>query len=311
MESNSSARSHANMSHDAYGLKGKRALITGAGTGIGLEVALEFARCGADVVFHYNHSSAGATDGVRQAHFLGVRAVAVPADLSNLYEAQQLARTAEAQLGPIDILVNNAGITFNVPFLDMTSEEFQKLYDVNVRAGFFLTQQLVSGMIERGGGAVCNVASVHGLQGAAEHAAYAGTKGAIIAQTRALGVELAHRGVRVNAIAPGWIDVENHARAIANYDRTAMQQVAYEKVPAGRFGLPADVAKLAVFLCSGAASFIVGQTFVIDGGTTALMSLFADFRASSAGQYGRMYVSSSGHRRVDPYSSENWHDTSG
>jgi NAD(P)-dependent dehydrogenase (short-subunit alcohol dehydrogenase family) len=145
-------------------------------------------------------------------------------------------------------------------------------------------------MIERGGGAICNLTSVHGLQGAAEHAAYAGTKGAIIAHTRALGVELAHLGVRVNAIAPGWIDVENHARVATDYDPEQAKKTAAQKVPVGHYGVPLDVARLAVFLCSDAASFIVGQTLVIDGGTTALMSLLADFRTPSAARYGQDYM---------------------
>jgi NAD(P)-dependent dehydrogenase (short-subunit alcohol dehydrogenase family) len=120
---------------------------------------------------------------------------------------------------------------------------------------------------------------------------YAGTKGAIIAHTRALGVELAHRGVRVNAIAPGWIDVENHARAVPDYDPAGAKALASEKVPVGRHGSPIDVARLAVFLCSDAASFIIGQTFVIDGGTTALMSLLSDFRTRSRARFGQDYLS--------------------
>lgn len=272
------------------GVRDKRVLVTGAGTGIGREIALEFARNGAHVALHYSRSAEGALSAASQAGHYGVRMEAISADLSNLDEVQDLVKRAEAAIGPIDILVNNAGITFNVPFLQMEPYQFQKLYDVNVRAGFFLSQQVAKGMIERGGGAICNLTSVHGLQGAAEHAAYAGTKGAIIAHTRALGVELAHRGVRVNAIAPGWIDVENHARAAADYDPQHTKQVAAQKVPVGRYGVPIDVARLAVFLCSEAASFIVGQTFVIDGGTTALMSLLADFRTPSADRFGQDYV---------------------
>lgn len=272
------------------GVRNKRVLVTGAGTGIGREIALEFARNGAHVALHYSRSAEGALSAVSQASHLGVRMEAIQADLSNLDEATRLIEGAEAAIGPIDILINNAGITFNVPFLQMEPYQFQKLYDVNVRAGFFLSQHIARGMIERGGGAICNLTSVHGLQGAAEHAAYAGTKGAIIAHTRALGVELAHQGVRVNAIAPGWIDVENHARAAADYDPEKAKKVAAQKVPVGHYGVPLDVARLAVFLCSDAASFIIGQTFVIDGGTTALMSLLADFRTPSAARYGQDYV---------------------
>lgn len=269
---------------------GKRVLVTGAGTGIGREIALEFARCRAHVVFHYSQSESGVISAVKEARLQGVQAESIQADLSNLDETQRLIGHAESAIGPLDILINNAGITFNVPLVEMTPDQFQRLYDVNVRAGFLLTQQVVPGMAQRGGGAICNLTSVHGLQGAAEYAAYAGTKGAIIAQTRALGVELAHLRIRVNAIAPGWIDVENHALAVAEYDAAATQRTAATKVPAGRYGLPCEVARLAVFLCSEDASFIVGQTLVIDGGTTALMSLFADSRSPSTARYGRQYV---------------------
>lgn len=272
-------------------IRGKCVLVTGAGTGIGREIALEFARCGADVAFHYSHSAEGALTGADEARSCGVRAEAIHADLSDLGETGRLAEKAQKALGRIDVLINNAGITFNKPFLKIEPHQYQKLYDVNVRAGFFLSQRLVPDMINRGGGAICNLTSVHGLQGVPEHAIYAGTKGAIIAYTRALGVELAHRGVRVNAIAPGWVNVENHARAVSHYDPEAVKKTAAEKVPVGRYGTPIEIARLAVFLCSEAASFIIGQTFVIDGGTTALMSLFPDFRTESIAHYGEAYVS--------------------
>lgn len=276
-----------------FDMRGETVLVTGAGTGIGREIALAFARCGADVVFHHSSSSAGALSGVIEAEVLGVRAIALRADLSNLDEVARLATDAEAALGKVDILVNNSGITYNAPFLQMEADRFQKLYDVNVRAGFFLTQALVPAMIKRRGGTILNLTSVHGLQGAAEHAAYAGTKGAIIAQTRALGIELAYQGVRVNAIAPGWIDVENHALAVPHYDAATSAQTAARQIPVGRIGKPADIAQLALFLCSEAASFITGQCFVADGGTTALMSLFPDFRSPSNAHFGERYMGNS------------------
>jgi len=269
---------------------GKGVLVTGSGTGIGREIALEFARQGADVAFHYNASPDGALSGVADARACGVRAEAFRANLADLTEGNRLAEEATAFLGKINALVNNAGITFNKPFLKVDPVQFQKVYDVNVRAGFFLIQKLVPVMIESGGGVVCNLTSIHGLQGVTEHAVYAGTKGAIIAYTRALGVELAHRGVRINAIAPGWIAVENHAKAIPNYDPAQAKRQASERVPAGRYGLPIDVARLAVFLCSDAASFLVGQTIILDGGTTALMSLMPDFRSESTARFGEGYL---------------------
>src|SRR6202012_2848959 len=156
----------------------------------------------------------------------------------------------------VDALVNNAGITFNKPFLQTDPSRYQKVYDVNVRAGFFLAQRLVPGMIAAGGGAICNLTSVHGFQGVPEHAVYAGTKGAIIAYTRALAIELAHRGIRVNAIAPGWVNVENYHRAIPGFNEADAAKAAAEKIPLGRSGLKSEIAKLAVFLCSDDASYI-------------------------------------------------------
>lgn len=268
----------------------KRVLVTGAGTGIGREVALEFARQGAHVAFHFSSSPAGAVSGAGEAAALGVRAKAFQADFSDLAEVDRLAAEVFEFLGGVDVLINNAGITFNKPFFQTDPERYQKVFDVNVRAGMFLSQKVGIKMVEQGGGAICNLTSIHGLTGASEHAVYAGTKGAIIASTRALAVELAPKGVRVNAIAPGWIHVENHASAMPGMTEEDLRKAAAEKIPAGRYGYPIDVARLAVFLCSDAASFIIGQTIVIDGGTTALMSLMSDFRNESTARFGERYL---------------------
>jgi NAD(P)-dependent dehydrogenase (short-subunit alcohol dehydrogenase family) len=268
----------------------KRVLVTGAGTGIGQGIALEFARCGADVVVHYSHSSSGAEQTVAEARKCGVRAEMIQADFDKVAEVQELARQAITFLGGIDILVNNAGITLNKPFLKCTPEQFDKVYHVNMRAQFFLTQKVVEDMLTRQKGAICNLTSIHGVQGAPEHSIYAGTKGAIIAYTRALAVELAWRGIRVNAIAPGWVTVENYYGALPGFNEKDAKQSAYEKVPVARYGLPQDIAKLAVFLCSDEAGYIVGQTIVADGGTTSLMSLMADFRTESSARFGEKYL---------------------
>lgn len=271
-------------------LRLKNVLVTGSGTGIGREVGLEFARQGANVAFHYSSTKTGAVEAVAEALALGVKAAAFQADFSQLEDVQRLGREVLEMFGRIDILVNNAGITFNKPFLKIEPAQFEKLYDVNIRASFFLSQALVPAMIEAGKGAICNITSIHGIVGAAEHAAYAGTKGAIIAYTRALAVELAHQGVRVNAVAPGWISVEGIYDAIAGYEDSEAQKMAFEKVPAARYGLPIDVARLVAFVCSDAASYMVGQTLVLDGGTTALMSLLPDFRTESDARFGEKYL---------------------
>jgi NAD(P)-dependent dehydrogenase (short-subunit alcohol dehydrogenase family) len=271
-------------------LAGKRALVTGSGTGIGREIALEFARQGADVVLHYAHSGAGADSAVREIEALGRRSAVVRANFDDLDEVAELAQRAIDFLGGVDCLVNNAGITLNKPFLEVTREQFELLYAVNIRAQFFLTQRIVQDMLPRGGGAVCNISSVHGFQGAPEHSVYAGTKGAIVAYTRTLAVELAHRGVRVNAIAPGWVTVENYYRAIPGFQDETAREAARDAVPVGRAGTPRDIAQLAAFLCGDEAQFIIGQTLIADGGTTALMSLFPNFREQSKNRFGTGYV---------------------
>lgn len=267
-------------------MKGKRVIVSGSGTGIGREVALEFAREGANVVFHYGHSAEGAKSAVEEARKMGVEAEAFQADFDKLDEVINLARLAIQFLGGIDILVNNSGISFNKPFLKVEPAQFDRLYNVNIRAQFFLTQEVAANMLQHGGGAICNLSSIHGLQGAPEHTVYAGTKGAIIAYTRSLAVELGHKGIRVNCIAPGWVTVENYYKVLPGFNLKDAQKHASEVVPCARYGLPIDIAKLAVFLCSDDASFIIGQTLVVDGGTTTLMSLFPDFHNESQARFG-------------------------
>jgi NAD(P)-dependent dehydrogenase (short-subunit alcohol dehydrogenase family) len=271
-------------------LEGRKALVTGSGTGIGREIALEFARQGADVVLHFSHSAAGAQSAVEEIKAMGRRSIAFRANFEKADEAVSLGRAAVEFLSGIDCLVNNSGITMNKPFLKVTREQYFTLMNVNFHSPYFLTQSVVEDMVANGGGAVCNITSVHGLSGAPEHSVYAATKGAIIAFTRTLGIEVAHKGVRVNAIAPGWINVENHAKAVPGFDEAEAAATARNAVPVGRFGAPLEIAKMAAFLCSEDAGFIVGQTIVVDGGTTALMSLISDFRNESPARFGIGYV---------------------
>ncbi len=276
---------------DRLRFEGKKVLVTGSGTGIGRGIALEFAREGADVALHYAHSAAGAKSAAAEIEAMGRRVVVLQANFEDVDSVIKLGAEAVEALGGIDCLVNNSGITFNKPFLKITAEQYNTVFSVNIRAQFFLTQNIVGHMLSRGGGgAIVNLTSIHGLQGAPEHAVYAATKGAIIAFTRTLGIELAHKGIRVNAIAPGWVMVENHRKIFPGYTDEGAIESARDSVPLGRPGLPVDIARLALFLCSEDAAYIVGQTIIADGGTTALMSLISDFRSESSARCGLGYV---------------------
>jgi len=271
-------------------MQGKRVLVTGSGTGLGREIALEFAREGADVVLHYSQTQSSALTARDEIRAMGRRCEVFQADFDKVEQAIQLGDRAIGFLGGVDCLVHNSGICLNKPFFDVKAEWFDLLYHVNVRAQFFLTQRVAREMVEQGGGAVVNISSIHGVSGAPEHSIYAGTKGAIIAYTRALAIEIAHKGVRVNAIAPGWVTVESYYQALPGFNEEDADKVAAEKVPLGRSGKKSEIAKIAVFLCSDDAGYIVGQTIIADGGTTSLMSLISDFRSKSSAKFGVGHV---------------------
>ncbi len=264
----------------------KRVLVTGAGTGIGRGVALAFAAAGARVALHYAHSDAGANSAVEEIAGGGGQAAAFQGDLNDTDAITQLAADAGDWLGGFDVLVNTAGITMHKPFLEVTPEQFDTVYNVNIRAMYFLTQAVVPAMIEQSKGAVINLTSVHAYAGMTEHTVYAGTKAAIVAFTRVLSLELAQKGVRVNAIAPGWILVENHLQVLGDFD----QQEAGGTIPAGFIGTPDDIAGMALYLASDAARYVIGQTFVVDGGMLAIMPNTGDFREKRAEQWGQGYV---------------------
>jgi NAD(P)-dependent dehydrogenase (short-subunit alcohol dehydrogenase family) len=267
-------------------MKGKRVLVTGAGTGIGRGIAEAFAAAGARVAIHYSHSARGAEEVLASARSTGAEIEAFQADFTDIEQVRGLAEEALEFLGGIDVLINNAGVTMNVPFEEVTVEQFDTVYGVNIRAMYFLTQACTRPMIAQGQGTVINLSSLHAFAGMRAYSVYAGTKGAIVTFTRTLAIELAPQGVRVNAIAPGAVEVENHYIADENYDPVAKGQL----IPAGFEGTPRDVAEVALFLASEGARYIVGQTIVVDGGSTSFWCLTDAFKKPSAIRYGKGYV---------------------
>ncbi len=249
-------------------LAGKLALVTGAGIGIGQGIAAELARQGAAVALHYAHSAAGAEQTAREIAGMGGRAVTIAGDLARVEDCRRVVDEAAAFLGGLDILVNNSGVTRRGAILDITPEFFDEVFGINIRSQYFCAQRAIPLLEGRGGGSILNLASIHAFGGVPGYSVYAATKGAIIALTRELAVELIPRRIRVNALAPGHVEVPRHL-ANPNYTREYGDSI----VPWGRVGEPADIARAAAFLVSDAADFITGQVLYVDGGTTAKLAI--------------------------------------
>ncbi len=255
-------------------LTGRKALVTGAGVGIGQGIARELARCGAAVAVHYGGSKDGAEHLVGDISSSGGRAYAIQSDLRNVDGCTTLVDEASERLGGLDILVNNAGVTRSQPFEETTEELYDEMFDLNIKGYFFCAQRALRYLPE-GTGSIVNITSVHGAGGFPNHAAYAGTKGAVVMFTRSLAIELAPRRIRVNAIGPGVVEVPRYAD-LPGYTRERGDSM----VPLGRVGTPEDIAKATAFLASNDASWITGDTLFVDGGTTARMGLFWGSRDS-------------------------------
>jgi NAD(P)-dependent dehydrogenase (short-subunit alcohol dehydrogenase family) len=265
----------------------KRVLVTGAGTGIGKGVALEFAGQGANVVLHHcNDIDDDLPPKLKALEQAGRKCKMIFADFNDLDQTRQLGRDACDCLGGIDVLINNSGITAIQPLIEMQPHHYEVLYNVNVRAVYFVTQSVLPTMFEQGKGNVINLSSIVAFEASAEQAVYAGTKGAIMALTRALAVELGPRNIRVNAIAPGCIVVEKYYREFPDFDKDAWAR----KIPVGFAGEAIDIGRLAVFLASDEARFISGQTYLCDGGQQAYSGTDDGFRDPRPVRWGSTYL---------------------
>jgi NAD(P)-dependent dehydrogenase (short-subunit alcohol dehydrogenase family) len=245
-----------------FRLEGRVAIVTGASSGLGHRFARVLAAAGAHVV------AAARRADLLDALAAECGALAVPCDLTNDDDLQRLVATAVARWGRIDVLVNNAGITANLPAEDEPLDTFRSVLDLNVSALFRVTQLVGRHMLEQRSGSVVNVASAMGFVAAAplKQASYTASKGAVVNLTRELAVQWARKGVRVNALGPGFFPSEITASMLD--DERAMSWVR-SNTPIPRFGEEHELDGALLFLASDASSFCTGQTIVVDGGWTA------------------------------------------
>ena len=248
------------MSTTSFDLSGKAAIVTGGNGGIGLGIARGLAQAGANIVVAARNQQK--TDSaLEELRGLGVIAIGVPTEVTDEGDVANMVRATMDEFGRVDILVNNAGITRDNIFIRMKEGEWDEVLTVNLKGAFNMTKAVARSMMKRRSGVILNVTSVVGLVGNAGQANYAASKAGLIGFTKSIAKELASRGVRCNAIAPGFISTD----MTATLPEEAVEALQ-EQIPLGYFGDPGDVAGLARFLAGPAGRYITGQVIAVDGG---------------------------------------------
>ena len=248
-----------------FSLEGRVALVTGASRGIGKGIAVGLAGAGANLAL-VARSESTLIEVQEEIQALGVQAEIFPCDLSQTEGISDLVTTVSGAYGRIDILVNNAGTTHRDSAVDFPEERWDDVVRVNLKSVWLLSQQVGRNMIQRGSGKIINIASLLSFSGGIRTPAYAASKGGIAQLTKALANEWASKGVNVNAIAPGYIKTDMTSAIMNDPVRVAEFM---DRIPAGKFGTPDDIAGAAVFLASEAASYIHGHILTVDGGWMA------------------------------------------
>jgi 3-oxoacyl-[acyl-carrier protein] reductase len=242
--------------------KDKVALVTGGSRGIGAASARLFARLGADVAINY-HAGKGEADSVRaEIERLGRQCLVVRADMGKRSDCENLVNTAIGKFGKIDILVNNAGIWTEAAIENMTDDILDRLLDINLKGCFYTTSAAVAYMKKQKSGCIIFIASTAAQRGEAFHSHYAASKGALIALTKSLCSELADYNIRVNCVAPGWVDTDMSHQALTGPDKSKILSL----IPLGRAAVAEELAGPIVFLASDWASFIDGEVLNVNGG---------------------------------------------
>lgn len=242
-------------------LKGKTAVITGSGRGIGKAIALKLASHGANIVINDIPSSDYAQQTAEEIRALGAKAIVTLGDVRNIEDVKRMVDTAIAEFGRIDIFINNAGVTRDGLMLRMSEEDWDMVLDINLKGAFNCIKTVARPMMKQKSGSIINIASVVGVMGNAGQANYSASKAGLIGLTKTTAKEFAKKGIRANAVAPGFISSDMTDKLSeevkANY---------FEAIPLAKFGSAEDVANVVAFLASDASSYVTGQVINVDGG---------------------------------------------
>src|SRR6185436_5233114 len=258
-------------------LKGKNAVVTGSTSGIGLGIAREFAKNGANVLINgFGPAAEIEKERAGIEREFGVKAIYSGADMTKPAEIAEMVQVTEKTFGSVDVLVNNAGIQFVAKVEGFPIEKWDAVIATNLSAAFHTTRVAIPGMKKRKWGRIINIASAHGLVASGEKAAYVAAKHGIVGLTKVIAVEAANDGITCNAICPGWVltplvqqQIEARAKAAGKTVEQAKNELIAEKQPMLQFSTPENVGALAVFLAGDAAATITGSAYSIDGGWTA------------------------------------------
>jgi len=243
-------------------LEKQSAIVTGASRGIGEAIALKLAEHGANIAFTYQRSEAKARELEEKLKGLGVQALAVKSDAGDYNQCESFVGEVLRVLGRVDICVNNAGVSRDNLLLRMTPEQWDEVMQTNLKSVFNMTRQVIRPMMKARSGSIINMSSIVGIRGNAGQGSYAASKAGIIGFTKSIALELGSRGIRCNAIAPGFIETD-----MTHYLKEGDAAKSFlDKIPLGRFGTTEDIANLTLFLASSLSGYITGQVISVCGG---------------------------------------------